>query len=162
VMEAINPTESAEASLDQLFVSVTDDASVTETAQTAYFIIDLNIFDLISATESTTEYLDSLFLSASDDSLISESTTPSLDILYLSVAEPTITVSEFASILDLVVEMEASDSVIVTDNLEIILPWLSATIDEVIASAEAIANEMPINFFVAEQKGISIITVADF
>lgn len=73
----------------------------------------------------------------------------------------TVSIAEVASITDLVVELgPAVDFVGVVEDASMVLDSLNAEVDELVTALEQFLREMPINFEVAEQKGIAIITVS--
>lgn len=166
VYDQSNIAEDVQIYLDVLYVSVNEATiTVTEYAQVIDLIVEVDAgFEVIGTTESVSVSLDVLNVDVTEP--FNFVITEHVDVLDLVVEvgivmEP-IPVQESASIFFDVLNLSVGDDSTIQEYAEGAYDILSISIDELIAAAEAIANDMPINFFVAEQRGMSIITVSHF
>lgn len=180
VYDSITIVEDTKPLLTELYVSVYDDISTTESISILDLVIELSAFDTITITEDAVLSLCTLCfnvfdsvsiieaayvldlvveLFAFDTIAIQEAISDYLTELNLSVYDD-VSITEVTQLLDLVIELFVYDTITVTELFGTLQSIPIFVYDSVSIVEDIGTPYMAINFEVAEQRGIMIITVA--
>ena len=161
VMDAIPVADEREISLDALFTFSIDNVIIDEQENISLDNLIVDTQEDIFLQENIEVF--SMFVNIDtsyDDILIAEEVTIESMITF-SVYDD-ITISEYSELLDIEIDLEVYDEIVIVESIE--TEGLAIRIDvfENVVMSESFLNYMPISFYVAEQKGMSIITISDW
>jgi len=127
-VDTITVTDSADVFLSDLTLAVYDDMTVTESVSVLDIIVEIGIVvDTGSVQEVVFVGLDSLFLSAGEDISIVDNISIGLDVLYFDVSD-SVSIAEDVQLLDITVELFATDIITVTDFASVSIGGLSLAV----------------------------------
>jgi len=160
VMEALGVQDEITLYLSELFVDVSENIAIDEQKAVAlpimylFFSDDVLVEDYAQAQKTVENVIVSQILTVSEQ----------IDVIVpiaIDVFEAVIAVSESLTMWDIIIELGiVSENVDVSEFVEIRMDAWGIEVAELITSVEQFVNNMPINFEVAEQRGICLVKVS--
>ena len=166
--DTVTVVENAVPSLDVLNIDVVDPdilptIDVLETVVAA-IVLALIVSDTIAVAEFATVVDIVIELGPVSDAVVIAESISVIDLIVeVGPVVDNITVTEQATVFDIIVELgPVFETVTITEFANILDIIVELSAFDVVGINEVFAPDMPINFEVAEQKGIAIITVSGF
>ena len=160
VMEALGVLDEVSAYLDVLNIEISEDINVAEQFENVVFPLYVSVGEAVAVTENIDLFLDVLNVSEFEILVVTEDLALVLDVLNIENYDQ-IAVTETIEVLDIIVELgPVAEDVTVNENVYLYLDVLNSDILDDISIDEIFYRNMPINFEVAEQRGICLVTVS--